>query len=331
SGGNISVDACNSSTGNVTGVLVTNAKLNATGNISINGVTKGTYSGVRFNNVNMTANSDSGSITVYGESDGVQYQERGSIFLSGTNAFKASNIVITGKNLYNGYMGSAGVTFDYGNDSFSGNTLIEGYGYGEGIGLRNELHLDFNEGHALFKGQTTGPGGSDSYYGSGGIIGLTFYQPARVFVNLTNASLQMDADSSSSKFGATPAFGIVNPSSDDFQSGFVFQGNGDVNISGVSSDGNAVDTRLFDNTALNGNVSVAGKSESGSGVYMGGGLNVTLLNATITGSSGSGNGVTLDATSGTANLGNNSINGTSETGTGIQIKGNNITLTTGTL
>ncbi|EHB3564013.1 hypothetical protein JXH75_004954, partial [Salmonella enterica subsp. enterica serovar Oranienburg] len=141
----------------------------------------------------------------------------------------------------------------------------------------------------------------------------------------------MEADSSSTSFGQVPAFGIVDVSSRTYINGFIFQGEGDVDISGVSTDGNAVDARLFDNTALVGNLAITGTSQSGTGVYLGGQLNATLVNARITGISESGNGVTLAAKSGTVSLGNNTIIGTSETGSGIQLTGNNITLTSGTL
>ncbi|EHI7194602.1 filamentous hemagglutinin N-terminal domain-containing protein, partial [Salmonella enterica] len=332
--GNISAVAYNPSTGKVTGVSVTSAQLNAEqGNISINGTTPGINSGVRFNNADLKANANDGSITVYAESKGGQdtYDEKGSLYFGGTDTFTAKNIDITSGNLKNSYNG-AGIAFDSGTTLFNGNTSIKAFGYGVGIELWNTVHLGFANGNALLKGQTTGPGGSDKYYRTGAIAGAGIYQSAKIYVNLTHSNLNIDADSSSSTYGTVPAFGIVNPASEGYKiNGFIFQGDGDVNISGVSTDGNAVDARLFDNTALTGNVVITGTSKSGTGVYLGGQLNTTLVNAQITGISESGSGVTLAAKSGTTSLGNNSISGTSETGSGIQLTGNNITLTSGTL
>ncbi|EKY8362043.1 filamentous hemagglutinin N-terminal domain-containing protein [Salmonella enterica] len=332
--GNISAEAYNPLTGKVTGVSVTNAQLSAEqGNININGTTPGTWSGVRFSNADLKANADTGSIAVYGESKGGQdtNDERGSVYFGGLDAFVAKRIDITGLNLANGYNGT-GLIFDGSTILFNGITSVAGYGYGVGLAFWNEVHLNFTGGDAYLKGQTTGAGGSDSYYRHGAIVGAGIYQPAKVYVNLTHSNLKVDADSSSSTFGAVPAFGIVNQGTEDYKvNGFIFLGDGDVNISGISTDGNAVDARLFDNTDLSGNVVVTGKSKSGTGVYLGGKLNATLLNALVTGISESGNGVVFEAKSGFTNLGNNTIYGTSETGSGIRMRGNNITLTGGTL
>ncbi|EAA7203511.1 hypothetical protein DQJ78_25560, partial [Salmonella enterica subsp. enterica serovar Newport] len=315
--GNISAEAYNPSTGGVTGISVNNAQLNAgRGSININGTTPGTWSGVRFTNVDLNANADTGSIKVYAESKGGQdtYEEKGSLYFGGTDTFTGKNIDITGRNLKNSYNG-AGMVFDGGTTLFNGNTSIEGYGFGLGIAFWNQVHLGFTEGNSSLKGQTTGPGGSDHYYRTGAIAGAGTYQAAKVYVNMTHSNLKIDADSSSSKYGTVPAFGIVNPASEGYKvNGFIFQGDGDLNISGVAADGNAVDARLFDNTALVGNVAVTGTSQSGTGVYFGGQLNSTLVNAQITGISDSGSGVVLAAKSGTASLGNNTISGTSATG-----------------
>ncbi|EKC4740293.1 filamentous hemagglutinin N-terminal domain-containing protein, partial [Salmonella enterica subsp. enterica] len=332
--GNISAEAYNPSTGGVTGVSVNNAQLNAEqGSININGTTPGTVSGVRFTNADLKANADTGSIKVYAESKGGQdtYDEKGSLYFGGADTFTANNIDLTGRNLKNNYNG-AGIAFDGGTALFNGNTSIQAFGYGVGVEIWNQVHLGFANGNALLKGQTTGPGGSDGYYRTGAIAGAGVYRSAKIYVNLTHSNLNIDADSSSSTYGTVPAFGIVNPASEGYKvNGFIFQGDGDLNISGVSTDGNAVDARLFDNTALTGNVVITGTSKSGTGVYLGGQLNTTLVNAQITGISESGSGVTLAAKSGTTSLGNNSISGTSETGSGIQLTGNNITLTSGTL
>ncbi|EIX8228828.1 hypothetical protein MLB10_004740, partial [Salmonella enterica] len=267
--GNISAEAWNPSTGKVTGFSLNNARLNAEqGSININGSTPGTWSGVRFNNADLKANGVTGSIKVYGESKGGQDtgDERGSVYFGGTDTFTAKNINITGRNLKDGYNG-AGMVFDGGTSLFNGNTSIDAYGYGLGIAFWNQVHLGFTHGNASLNAKTTGPGGSDNYFRTGAIAGSGVYQSSKVYVNLTHSNLNIDADSSSSKYGTVPAFGIVNPGSEGYKvNGFIFQGDGDLNISGVSTDGNAVDARLFDNTALVGNVALTGTSQSGTGV-----------------------------------------------------------------
>ncbi|EAA7989078.1 hypothetical protein BRR55_25460, partial [Salmonella enterica] len=332
--GNISAVAYNPSTGGVTGISVTNAQLNAEqGNININGTTPGTMSGVRFTNADLKANADTGSITVYGESKGLMgyLGERGSIYIGGTDTFSAKNIDIIGYNASQGI--GSGVVFDDGvSASFNGETLVSGTGLYVGVNFWNTVHLDFIGGESLIKGKITGPGVFELGHGLGAIAGTNLESPVSVYINLTHADLKINGDSSASTTGTITAIGIMNKAAHaDRLNGFIFQGNGDVDISGTSSDGNAVDTRLFDNTALSGNFTVTGKSVSGAGVYLAGPLNTSLVNATITGISESGNGVTLAAESGTTSLGNNTISGTSETGTGIQLTGNNITLTSGTL
>ncbi|EHW8691087.1 hypothetical protein K3K67_004717, partial [Salmonella enterica subsp. enterica serovar Saintpaul] len=291
---------------------------------------------VRFTDVDLKANTANGSIVIYGESQGGGniisiYDEMGSVYFGGTDTFTAKNINITGRNLKEDYRFAGGVAFYNSHVSFNGDTSVSGSGYGRGVVLGNTNHFDFIGGNASFNAKTTGAGGTDSDFGSSAVSPWNLYHDVKVYVNLTQSNFKMEADSSSTSFGQVPAFGIVDVSSRTYINGFIFQGEGDVDISGVSTDGNAVDARLFDNTALVGNFAITGTSQSGTGVYLGGQLNATLVNARITGISESGNGVTLAAKSGTVSLGNNTIIGTSETGSGIQLTGNNITLTSGTL
>ncbi|EFP1214521.1 filamentous hemagglutinin N-terminal domain-containing protein [Salmonella enterica] len=332
--GNISAEAYNPSTGGVTGVSVSNAQLNAEqGDININGSTPGTWSGVRLTNADLKANTTNGSIVIYGESKGGRntYDEMGSVYFDNADNFSAKNINITGRNLRNDLGAGGGIAFWGSHASFHGNTSVSGSGYASGITFLNANYLNFSGGDALLDGKTTGGGGDDYYYGSAAISGQNYYHDVQVYVNLSDANLNIKADASSASSGHLPAFGPVNPASEDCINGFIFNGTGNVNISGVSTDGNAVDARLFDNTDLSGNLTLTGKSQSGAGVYFGGNLNTTLVNAHITGISESGSGVTLAAKSGTVSLGNNTISGTSEAGSGIELTGNNITLTNGTL
>ncbi|EJB6532818.1 filamentous hemagglutinin N-terminal domain-containing protein, partial [Salmonella enterica] len=225
--GNISAEAYNPSTGSVTGISVRNAQLNAEqGNININGTTPGTMSGVRFTDVDLKANTASGAIVIYGESKGGDdtYDEKGSVYFGGTDTFTAKNINITGRNLKEAYFAGGGIAFDRSYVSFNGDTSVSGSGYGNGVVFRNVNHLDFIGGNASLNGQTTGPGGTDSYYGSAAIVADNFYHDVQVYVNLTQSNLKIEADSSSTSFGQVPAFGLTDASSGDFINGFIFQG-----------------------------------------------------------------------------------------------------------
>ncbi|ECY1275762.1 filamentous hemagglutinin N-terminal domain-containing protein [Salmonella enterica] len=332
--GNISTEAYNPSTGRVTAVLLKNAQLSAEqGNININGTTQGTYSGVRFSNADLKANTGKGSINVYGESKGGQdtEDERGSVYFGGTDAFGAQKINITGRNNKNSY-NSAGMVFDISsNVSFAGETSLNASAFGLGLVFWNAVDIYLSGGRASINGKTTGPGGSDSYYRTGAIATSGLSGNGRVRIHLNNIELNFNADSSSSTFGKVPAFGLNNPGSGNRVNGMTLLGDGDVHISGKSADGNAVDTRMFNNIDLNGPVSIEGQSKSGTGVVMAAQVNANLVNASITGISESGNGVVFDAKSGFADLGNNMINGTSNTGAGIQISGSNVTLSNGVL
>ncbi|EGY1755535.1 hypothetical protein JHS31_002918 [Salmonella enterica] len=194
------------------------------------------------------------------------------------------------------------------------------------------MNLQFKGGDVSIYGATTGPGGSDNYYRTGAISSSALSGASgRVNIRLDNVHLDLIADASSSTFGKVPAFGLNNPASGRRVNGMTLLGYGDVHITGKSTDGNAVDARFFDNTDLNGHVSIEGQSKSGTGVVMAGQVNANLVNASITGISESGNGVVFDAKSGFADLGNNMIDGISNTGAGIQISGSNVTLSNGAL
>ncbi|EIX8228834.1 hypothetical protein MLB10_004747, partial [Salmonella enterica] len=267
--GNISVEAYNPSTGGVTGVSVRNAQLNAEqGNININGTTPGTMSGVRFTGVDLKANTASGEIVIYGESKGGNdtYDEKGSVYFGGTDTFTAKNINITGRNLKKAYSGGGGIAFDNSHVSFNGDTSVSGSGDRTGVTFWNVNHLDFIGGNASLNAKTTGPGLTDSYYGTAAIVADNFYNDVQVYFNLTQSNLKIEADASSTSFGQVPALGLTDASAEDHINGFIFQGEGDVDISGVSTDGNAVDASLFDNTALVGSVALTGTSQSGTGV-----------------------------------------------------------------
>ncbi|MJX49975.1 hypothetical protein DTA53_25055, partial [Salmonella enterica] len=121
-----------------------------------------------------------------------------------------------------------------------------------------------------------------------------------------------------------------------YTNGLKFSGNGDVNIY-VNNDSSDKPTMLInqlDNKDLVGNLTVNAVNESGDAIYIGGRVNTSLLNATISGvSHGQGSGIVFATTPEVklVSLNSNSLSGSSSKGSGIQLTGNNITLTSGIL
>ncbi|EGS9943925.1 hypothetical protein I3F86_004626, partial [Salmonella enterica] len=325
--GDINVTASNLNSGWVTGIWVTNTSMLAgSGNISINGTTPGVYSGVRLLNSNITANSINGTIDIYGKSAGTDdgYGEKGSVYFSANNNFTAKNINITGKNTHEVYAG-AGMSFDAGSrTSFYGNANVLGYGESNGITYRNSIVLDFYGGKASISGYSTGKGGGDSSYVSSGILAVAIYAIPVLNINLNNTDINLLADVSSTLGYKVQAFNLNAK----------FNGRGNVSVSGIATDGDALSTRMFSNTDLVGNVSLSGKSDSGTGVlFQGNQANGNLINASITGFSNTGAGVVIDTSNknSVVNLNSNTIVGASNTSGGISINGYNVNITNGSL
>ncbi|EGS9943926.1 S-layer family protein, partial [Salmonella enterica] len=332
--GNINVTASNLSKGGATGIFVVNANINAVnGNVTVNGTTPGSYSGVRFSGSNITANSVSGAIDIYGQSTGVYDNtgERGSVYFGGENDFTANNINITGRNTRGGYLGS-GMAFDVGsNTSFYGDANVVGYGASVGLSYWESMAWNFYGAKASVSGYTTGKGGGTSYFVTAGIFSAEVYAVPVLNINLHNTDINLLADVSSTYGSKVSAFEVYAK----------FNGTGNVNVSGIATDGNGIEAAMFSNTGLVGNVSIYGESDSGSGVYFGAVKsvsngsqpNLNLTNATITGFSNTSTGVYIDASkkNPVVNLGNNSITGTSNTSSGIQVTGSNVSITNGSL
>ncbi|ENU5422767.1 hypothetical protein ACE3VH_004736, partial [Salmonella enterica] len=73
----------------------------------------------------------------------------------------------------------------------------------------------------------------------------------------------------------------------------IFKGAGDVNINASVVSGDAVLARYLDNMALTGNLTLTGRSQSGSGIVIDRLGHYRLKDATLYGSSESGNGIYL--------------------------------------
>ncbi|EJM4729232.1 hypothetical protein NOM81_004498, partial [Salmonella enterica] len=118
-----------------------------------------------------------------------------------------------------------------------------------------------------------------------------------------------------------------------YSSGFAFSGNGNVQLNiHTNSPEEAIYLNRLTNKDLLGNFSLNVTNDIGDAIVMPGHTAVNLVNATITGTSGTGAGFRLESTDkSNVSLGNNTITGISKTGSGIQLIGNNITLSNGTL
>ncbi|EJE2441396.1 hypothetical protein M4W28_004593, partial [Salmonella enterica] len=355
--GNISLNAHNPETGSVTGINLRNTNITAReGNITVNGTTPGQYSGVRLQNINMLANSKTGVIDIYGESSGVSDTagEQGSLRLGGVNNFGASMTKLHGKNMRNtndvskntAYLSGAGLAFyaDSGSTannaktSFTGNVQLTGESV-QGLGInffRDKTWLSFSNGNVDITGRLTGEavptqGGTSAAIGTHTIYGRN---PAGANIELNNSNLLITADATSTHNHKIPGFAATTPeASENFANGFTFTGSGNVHIIGKSNKAPGVNTRVFNNTGLHGNFTVEGSSTSGNGVEMDKRNLINLSGATIKGSSENGYGVFINNADGKSlvDLNNNVIQGTSITSDGINIKGDNVTITNGTL
>ncbi|EMF3732011.1 hypothetical protein V3I30_004805, partial [Salmonella enterica] len=355
--GNISLSAYNPGMGSVTGIHLRNTNITAReGNITVNGTTPGQYSGVRLQNINMLANSKTGVIDIYGESSGVSDTEgeQGSLRLGGVNNFGASMTKLHGKNTRNkndvskntAYLSGAGLAFyaDSGSTannaktSFTGNVQLTGESV-QGLGInffRDKTWLSFSNGNVDITGRLTGEavptqGGTSAAIGTHTIYGRN---PAGANIELNNSNLLITADATSTHNHKIPGFAATTPeASENFANGFTFTGSGNVHIIGKSNKAPGVNTRVFNNTGLHGEFLVEGSSISGNGVEMDKRNLINLSGATIKGSSENGYGVFINNADGKSlvDLNNNVIQGTSITSDGINIKGNNVTITNGTL
>ncbi|EGZ8045676.1 filamentous hemagglutinin N-terminal domain-containing protein, partial [Salmonella enterica] len=336
--GDISLTGNNKGTAKVTGIVLKDSSLNAGGNITVNGTTPGTYSGVRFSNVNMTA--DTGIIDVYASSKGYyDYREEfGSLEFEGNNTFKSHMIKLTGENK-GGKLGS-GIAFATATNDFYGDALISGTG-GKGITFRCNSTLNFYNGTSEIKAVSDKDGDpADTYYGAAALILDGVGGDAKQKVTLNKANLKITADSSQVKSNnsgselGVPAFMLFDVSPNIMPYWMTFSGEGDVTLVGKSNDGTGVESGYFNNTDLTGKFEIEGTSNTGTGVKLNDNLNVNLKDAIIKGTSKASTGVNVVASNvkgDIVNLGNNKITGNSETGTGVVINGRDIPITNGTV
>ncbi|HGA5941779.1 TPA: hypothetical protein ACIS3Y_004341, partial [Salmonella enterica subsp. enterica serovar Saintpaul] len=311
SNGGVTISGQNNSSGmaNIT---------SAAGNISIYGNATGgsatgrdASSGVFLSNVGLTAKQ--GRIDVKGEADAVGAYDGGGLYsiggvsLSNTVNFESTSNSIYAKNLrQTSYYRAAGFVVTAGTYSFTGDTDINGVGGNDGILLNpgyGQANFNFRSGsHYSLEGS--------------GVTGV-YTSP---FTSYTTTHINIDGGTLDFSGKGTAGTGLSGNDYTPDRIGYIFSGNGDVNIKGSSESGTGVDTRYLNNTGLNGNLTITGESQSGTGVTITYNTDWNVQNATITGTSGTGTGINVSGN--TLHITNVTLNGTSGgSGAGVQLTG----------
>ncbi|HAG4669251.1 TPA: hypothetical protein G8355_005343, partial [Salmonella enterica] len=318
-GGNISVNADATKNGNVDGVSLGDSSLSAGQEINITGTTGGStpgggVAGVKFQgNVNLTSAKN----VIDGKSVArVSWNSTSGVLLNGE-----THVVFVGDTTINAESASfAGFLFN----AVSSNESVE-----------------FRDGSSVINATDYGnlaPGAPSDIDDLGGMAINAWSGFLReIEFKVSNASLNITSESMGAARGGMMSYSLTGdgPNQKSRGSGYKFTGQGDINIKGTSVKGAGVDLRVLDNRKLNGKFTVNGESESGVGVIVPQFADVNVVNAAISGSSGTGVGIQLNSSDSNAkeiNLQGNTLTGTSVSGSsGVQIKGNNVSVTNGTV
>ncbi|EAP9511400.1 hypothetical protein ET428_28260, partial [Salmonella enterica] len=225
-------------------------------------------------------------------------------------------------------MNFAGVVINPGDYHFKGNTTInaESDNYA-GLAFSSSAprtNITFSDGNFVIDAKND----STAFNSIGGIsIDNWVGTQAKIIITTLNGTLNISGQ-------ARNRGGITGVAYGSGYHGYVFKGDGDVNVKGVSDSSNGVDMRFFDNTGVTGNFTITGESNTGNGVAVPKFGEISLVNATITGSSQSGAGILMNASDKQIkkiDLNGNTLTGTSVSGAGIKINGNNVSIANGSL
>ncbi|EAO0388803.1 hypothetical protein EWP40_24705, partial [Salmonella enterica] len=328
--------------------------ISAAGNINITATVNKTYNtGVRFDNVNVSASA--GEIHVYGENSGGTQQSWywygdlfGGVYFLNSVSFSARKTTIDAVSSYPvpqstarllepvtalSFSGTSPVTLNISGDAVINASALAGTGVMFNSAVMKEGHTSINlRNGAVTWTASTGDAILANAVNTAAFAFANTYKSNNVYVNLEQANLAVIADASGAVRDKVPGFSSVSPTENAWvANGFIFSGNGNVSVTGKSSQGDGINARVITNKDLNGTLSLQGESDSGVGVTLDGPLNAHLVNASISGTSHSGIGVNISALKGKADLGNNEITGISDTSAGVQIIGSNVTVTNGVL
>ncbi|EEJ5271165.1 filamentous hemagglutinin N-terminal domain-containing protein, partial [Salmonella enterica subsp. enterica serovar Poano] len=307
------------------------------GNISIEGNGAGfNRDGVLISNALL--NASQGGITVTGVADGADYRLRGGVkFTDSVNLTSQSNTINgTHRKGNAGRVNFAGVVINPGDYHFKGNTTINaesddyaGLAFSSSVPRTN---ITFSDGNFVIDAKNN----STAFNSIGGIsIDNWEGTQAKIIITTLNGTLNISGQARNREgiTSVSSSFSI-NPNDGSGYHGYVFKGDGDVNVKGVSDSSNGVDMRFFDNTGVTGNFTITGESNTGNGVAVPKFGEISLVNATITGSSQSGAGILMNASDKQIkkiDLNGNTLTGTSVSGAGIKINGNNVSIANGSL
>ncbi|ECG8633893.1 filamentous hemagglutinin N-terminal domain-containing protein, partial [Salmonella enterica subsp. salamae] len=265
-------------------------------------------------------------------------------YIGGVNTFSATetrfDIVNNGHG--NTYSPVYGITFGQNSDTtFNGNAVINARAetgiFFEGNGGQSVTSYIHANGGVLDI-NATGNSGTATGGGPTGAIAIdNYYLPNTVVFDLNNADVNIIADASESTANV-PGFAASTRTGDFiYPNAYKFTGIGNVSVTGKSNKWDGVNLRDFSNKDLTGSMNITGISNDGIGVNVDGlnSISAEVVNATIKGSSGTGIGILVNTdipgVSSDISLGNNTLIGVSDTSSGVTVKGNNITITNGTL
>ncbi|ECB6686552.1 hypothetical protein DSB34_22765 [Salmonella enterica subsp. enterica] len=330
--------------GSKSGVGINGKTITASnGNITINGYAVGSANGVSLNNVNLNASQGKISVTGTAGTKTDLYNGAGGIIIQNNVTFSSKENTINAYSPHPTYGLAALVFVRNVNARFIGDTTINTYADGNGGETYLSTGILFSN-LGPYKQTVSFEKGQADINAAGGIgLMLASGVQNRPEIHVSDATLNINASSNRG-----PAIFSMEQAAGDGDavqgSGYLFTGNGDVNIKGVTTlkgpfdeYGNVpgLQLRLFDNTGLKGNFSVYGESVDGPGILVDRNANFRVHNATITGTSQNGPGIQINAGDANhrpvVNLSGNTLTGTSATGTGININGNNVNITNGSL
>ncbi|ELO5599093.1 filamentous hemagglutinin N-terminal domain-containing protein [Salmonella enterica] len=308
------------------------------GDIMITG-NSGTSMGVRLVNANLTSiNMSINGSAIGGSNDDMA--SFGAVSLFGADEFHVAN---TGHGEMNGYVNNyldltrngaivIGQIFAGGDTNvvFDGSFDIKGDAFTTGAKPSSTYDIFFNNGSSsiTFKG-----GKSSMTSCSHGVYTRFSAYSATHTTNfiLDGADFVFNVTAGTAPHQGLSMLGTIE--FNKYTSGFAFSGNGNAQLNiHTSSQEEGIYLNRLTNKDLLGNFSLNVTNDIGDAIVMLGHTAVNLVNATITGTSGTGAGFRLESTDkSNVSLGNNTITGISKTGSGIKLIGNNITLSNGTL
>ncbi|EJH8997375.1 hypothetical protein NF634_004571, partial [Salmonella enterica] len=303
------------------------------GNINITGITV-SGSGVSLSHVKLT--SGSGQVNINGTTTkGDRYSPSiGGVNINGENNITSTSTIITGSGNRADGTAVSGIVIT-GKTHFTGNTTLNGTAMkgAAGVMFYTNSNLEFFNGTSHINGTLNG-----AWLGAGGIGSYANLGGGLVNLNATNATVNMTGVSNDGRFAGIMTGGSQNlgqPNNNIRNIGFKFTGNGTINLNGTGT-GNGIELRILQNDGMTdgGKLTVTGTSKGGGkGIYIPENANVSLVNASVTGTSKTGTGIFINATSAytkAVNISGGHISGVAEgAGSGIQIDGDKVNVSGG--